>query len=77
MDHNPFVVMDNYSRESLESMTLEELLAAQRSVMFPHEQEKFDQGESVFLKLGDGREEFLDFTDCLIQDHQGLQKGNV
>ncbi len=63
---NPFTEMENYSPEILENMSLDELLTVQRNVLLPHEQEIFDRGESILLKPGDGRSEFLDFTDALI-----------
>lgn len=63
---NPFEIMNEYSVEDLEQMSLAELLRVQRSVLFPKEQEVFDQGESIYIEESDSRAEFLDFTDELI-----------
>ena len=65
---NPFDEMELYSEADLKAMSLLELYAVQRSILFPAEQEIFDRGESVFLEEGDARTTFLDFTDGLIVD---------
>lgn len=56
----------NYTPRQLEQMTLDELLDAQRAILLPHEQERFDQGEPIYLEAGDYRAHFLDATDAVI-----------
>lgn len=64
--HNPIANMDRYPPDRLESMSLDQLIAAQRDCLFQHEQEMFDRDEPIFFKRADKRNDFFDFTDRLI-----------
>ena len=63
---NPFEQMDYYTRDILRDMPVEELIEAQRSVLFPKEREIFDSKGLLQFQQGDGRDAFFSFTDDLI-----------
>lgn len=67
-DPDSVILGTNYTLRQLEQMSLDELIAAQRAILLPHEQEKFDQGEPIYLEAGDYRADFLDATDAVIGD---------
>jgi len=70
---DPAVEIDKYPMGRLNKMGVQELWDAQRSVLYPDEQELYDL-DAFTLESGDSRKEFFNYTDRLIAKATGYDR---